>query len=225
MPRICYKNLIFAQFFQEQPLMNIAILVYEDVGLLDLAGPGEVFDGSKYFLTNDFNIYTVAESRDESVMSQDFLNIYPNYTFDASPVPDALIIPGAYPANLPLDEPGIIEWIKTAMPQARVTLAVCTGIGLLARAGLLDDKTVTTHHLYLDNLEKTVAEAGTETRIVRGFRFVEDGQLISTAGVSAGIDGALQAVTKLKKDASAAHKTADYMEYDWDPSKGLVVQR
>jgi len=204
--------------------MNIAILIYEDVGLLDFAGPGEVFDGSKYFLTNDFNIYTVSQSRDESVMSQDFLNIYPNYTFDSSPVPDALVIPGAYPANLPVDEAPLLSWVKTIMPKTKVTLTVCTGVGLLAAAGLLENKTVTTHHLYVDNLEKTIAEAGTETRIVRGFKFVEDGQLISTAGVSSGIDGALQAVTKLKKDSSAAKKTADYMEYDWDPAKGLIVQ-
>lgn len=98
-------------------------------------------------------------------------------------------------------------------------LSVCTGALLLSKAGLLDGKQATTWYGFIDRLQ----EATPKAKILRNTRFVDNGQIVTTAGVSAGIDGALRVVTKLL-GKEAARATAKYMEYDkWDPNAGLLI--
>ncbi|HXB07325.1 MAG TPA: hypothetical protein VNW04_09420, partial [Puia sp.] len=99
--------------------------------------------------------------------------------------------------------------------------SVCTGAFILGRAGILDSLSATTFHASIASLR----EALPKTRVLENVRFVDNGRVITTAGISAGIDGALHLVARLKGDA-AAREVAEYMEYDkWIPNQGLVVDK
>jgi transcriptional regulator GlxA family with amidase domain len=187
---------------------NVAILVYQDVELLDFAGPGEVFQAARAADGSDaFRVYTVAASADP-IVSQRFATITPQYTIDNCPRPDIIVLPGG-DSRVPRANPAIVEWVKKSSETAEITMSVCSGAFLLAKAGLLDGREATTHWAAIDRLkqEKNVI-------VVENRRFVDTGRVVTTAGVSAGIDGALHVVKRLLGQPSAAN-TARYMEYVW----------
>ncbi|WP_229365798.1 DJ-1/PfpI family protein [Fibrisoma montanum] len=193
---------------------NVAIFIHDGVEILDFAGPSEVFAA-----TEGFTVYTVSLSK-EPIISQGFVKIIPTYDLTDCPRPDIVVLPGGKTGPFLNNKP-LIDWIKRCSEQAEVMLSVCTGAGLLAKAGLLDGKQATTFHSYIEPLQRATPKA----RILRDTRFVDNGQIITTAGVSAGIDGALHVVAKLK-GLAAATQTARYMEYDkWKPDEGLVVKQ
>lgn len=193
---------------------NVAIFIHNGVEILDFAGPSEVFAS-----TEGFNVYTVSLTK-EAITSQGFVTVTPNYSLEDCPQPDIVVLPGGNTGPFLQNEP-LISWIKECSKTAEVMLSVCTGAGLLAKAGLLDGKQATTFHNYIDGLQQATPKA----KILRNTRFVDNGQIITTAGVSAGIDGALHVVAKLK-GLAVAQRTAQYMEYDkWKPNEGLVVER
>lgn len=189
---------------------NVAIFVHEGVELLDFAGPGEVFAAAKR--GRAFHVYTVATST-APITSQGFLKVTPEYTLDSCPKPDILVIPGGATA-LPLKDEKVIAWIRKASADAEVSLSVCTGSFLFAKAGLLDDKEATTHWASIDRLKK----AAPKTKVHADRRIVDNGKVVTTAGVSAGIDGSLHVVGRLL-GKEAARETARYMEYHWDEGK------
>ncbi|MBD2755288.1 DJ-1/PfpI family protein [Spirosoma sp. BT704] len=191
---------------------NVAIFIHNGVEILDFAGPSEVFAS-----TEGFAVYTVSLTK-EPVISQGFIKIIPTYSLTDCPKPDIVVLPGGKTGPFIENKP-LIDWIKHTATQAEVMLSVCTGAGLLAKAGLLDGKQATTFHSYIESLQRATPNA----KILANTRFVDNGQIITTAGVSAGIDGALHVVAKLKGQA-IAHQTARYMEYDkWKPEEGLIV--
>lgn len=191
--------------------MKVAIFIHDGVELLDFAGPGEVFSAA------GFSVFTVAPT-DNIVTSQGFVRITPQYSIQNCPQPDIIVLPGGA-TNIPMENPQVIAWLKKAVPGTIVTLSVCTGAGLLSKAGFLDGKTATTFHNYIDELQEITPRA----KVVRDTRFVDNGMIITTAGVSAGIDGALHVVEKLQGN-HAARNVATYMEYDkWKPGEGLVI--
>ncbi|GAB4044975.1 DJ-1/PfpI family protein [Spirosoma litoris] len=191
---------------------NVAIFIHNGVEVLDFSGPSEVFAS-----TEGFNVYTVSLTK-EPITSQGFIKIVPNYSLADCPKPDIVVLPGGQTGPF-IENKILIDWIKACSQDAEIMLSVCTGAGLLAKAGLLDGKQATTFHNYIDNLQKATPKA----KILRNTRFVDNGQVITTAGVSAGIDGALHVVAKLK-GLAVATQTARYMEYDkWKPNEGLVV--
>ncbi|MVM30247.1 DJ-1/PfpI family protein [Spirosoma sp. HMF4905] len=193
---------------------NVAIFIHNGVEVLDFSGPSEVFAS-----TEGFNVYTVSLSKDP-IISQGFIKIIPNYSLADCPKPDIVVLPGGQTGPF-IENKTLIAWIKASAQDAEVMLSVCTGAGLLAKAGLLDGKQATTFHNYIDNLQNATPKA----KILRNTRFVDNGQVITTAGVSAGIDGALHVVAKLK-GLAVATQTARYMEYDkWKPNEGLVVEQ
>ncbi|MGH7451372.1 MAG: tetratricopeptide repeat protein, partial [bacterium] len=113
----------------------------------------------------------------------------------------------------------VIKWVRESAAHTEIMLSVCTGALLLSKAGLLDGKQATTWYGFIDRLQEVTPNA----KILRNTRFVDNGQIVTTAGVSAGIDGALRVVTKLL-GKEAARATAKYMEYDkWDPNAGLII--
>ncbi|GAB4032859.1 DJ-1/PfpI family protein [Spirosoma gilvum] len=192
---------------------NVAIFIHNGVEILDFAGPSEVFAS-----TEGFNVYTVSLTK-EPILSQGFIKITPTYSLTDCPTPDIVVLPGGKTGPF-LENKPLIEWIKHSATQAEVMLSVCTGAGLLAKAGLLDGKQATTFHSYIAPLQRATPKA----EILANTRFVDNGQIITTAGVSAGIDGALHVVAKLKGQA-IANQTARYMEYDkWKPEEGLIVK-
>ncbi|HEX8330441.1 MAG TPA: DJ-1/PfpI family protein [Hymenobacter sp.] len=197
----------------EPPKKNVAILVFEGMEILDFAGPSEVFA-----VAPGFNVYTVATTA-APIKSQGFVSITPNYTLANCPAPDIVVVPGGSTDPLLRDE-ALVRWVQASATRAEVMLSVCTGAVLLSKAGLLDGKQVTTFHSYIDELQRVTPKA----TVLRNTRFVDNGQVITTAGISAGIDGALHVVAKLRGE-EAARRTAQHMEYDkWQPNQGLVVK-
>lgn len=193
---------------------NVAIIVHEGVELLDFAGPGEVFETASWRGAEMgrpwFNMYTVAPTAG-SVLSQLFVTVEPEYTIDNCPPPDILVIPGGATGVLLRDE-HFMGWVRQVAPKTQIVFSVCTGAFVLADSGLLDGCEATTHWSAIDGLKKAAPNAV----VHEDRRFIDNGRVITTAGVSAGIDGALHVVARLL-GRYTAQRTAHYMEYRWEP--------
>ncbi|MGD2111728.1 MAG: DJ-1/PfpI family protein [Phycisphaerae bacterium] len=200
----------------EKVTRNVAIVVWDGVELLDFAGPGEVFQAAGIIGAEGdkrlFNVYTVAKTR-RPIVSQLFLTVVPQYTIKDCPVADIIVLPGGGTRSVKND-PEMIDWIKQSADSTEVFMSVCTGALLLAKAGLLDGLEATTWHGAIDLLKKEAPKA----KVREKRRFVDNGKIVTTAGVSAGIDGALHLVDRLHGRA-LAKKTAKYMEYRWKPEE------
>jgi transcriptional regulator GlxA family with amidase domain len=189
------------------PPRNVAIVIHDGVELLDFAGPGEVFAS-----TGAFRVYTVAPTRDP-VVSQGFVRIVPDYSLDDCPKPDIVVVPGGTTEVL-LGNPRFMAWLKKMAAEDSLTMSVCSGALALARAGLLDGLRATSHYGVLPTLKKDYPKV----TVVDDVRYVDNGRIITTAGVSAGTDGALHVVERLL-GTEAAWRTAHYMMYAWEPSE------
>lgn len=200
-----------------------AILIFDEVEVLDFAGPFEVFSvtGRRRKL-EPFDVYTVAE-RLAPVAARNGLGINPKYSFANCPPPDILVVPGGYGTRREMKNPVMLEWVARMAPSCDLLLSVCTGALVLGAAGLLDGREATTHFMAFDELRAVAPNA-----IIReGHRLVDNGNLILSAGVSAGIDMSLHVVARLL-GVEVARETARYMEYegDWeDPARPPVGSR
>jgi len=189
---------------------NVAILVYDGVELLDFSGPGEVFAAARGPDGRAFRVFTVAKEK-RTVRSQNFVDVTPEFSIADCPEPDIVVLPGG---NVPADDHELQDWVRSCAPGAELIMSVCNGALLLGRTGLLDGFDATTHHGSLDAL----ADVAPKTRVLTNRRFVDNGRVMTCAGVSAGIDGALHVVERLLGD-EAARGTAHYMEYEWRPEE------
>lgn len=194
---------------------TVGILLFNEVEVLDFAGPFEVFSLSEDKNTNDklFKVVTIAQNY-SPISARNGLKVIPDYSFDNHPVLDILVVPGGYGAEqVEINNKIVINWIATQSNLAELTLSVCTGAFLLAEAGLLAGKVATTHWMDLDNL----AISYPDIEVVSNTRYVDasDGNsnLITSAGISAGIHASLYCVEKLI-DTKTAHSTAHRMEFD-----------
>lgn len=205
----------FAQY--QGPTKNVAIFVHEGVELFDFAGPGEVFVAAgRQSAAINFNVYTVAATTDE-ITSQTFLKVIPNYSIDNCPKPDILVLPGGA-TNIPLSKPEVIQWIQEVHQGTDITLSVCTGAFLLGKAGLLDGLKATTHWGAIEGLRNTYPN----TEVLENTKFVDNGHIVTSGGVSSGTEGALHVVRRVAGNETAK-KVARYMEYNgWDDRIGLV---
>ena len=188
---------------------NVAILIFDDIELLDFAGPHEVFTvAGELNSPSPFYVYEVAKST-APVVARGRLLITPRYSFDACPEPDILIIPGGFGVRPLLKDTGLINWITEKAKTVELLLSVCTGALLLAKAGLLHAKQATTHHDAFAHL----AELSPSTEIVRDRRFVESSEgIVTSGGISAGIDMSLHVVERLLGPAAKA-VVVEEMEY------------
>jgi len=194
---------------------NVGIFVFNDVEVLDFAGPYEVFTtASRVFKRQQpdspdpFTVFTVAQST-TSVRARAGLKVFPDYDLLNHPRIDLLLIPGGVVTS-ELEKPGLIRWIVATAEKSRLTASVCTGAFLLAKAGLLDGKSATTHWEDIADLRAmfplvTVIEQG---------RWVDEGSVVTSAGISAGIDMSLHLVECIV-DRELAKRTARQMEFDW----------
>ncbi len=181
-----------------------AFLLSEGAVIIDFCGPWEVFQDTSVPGRDDgaFHLYTVAETP-KPVRASGGMTIVPDYTFATAPAPKVIVIPaqgGRSEATL--------AWIRRAARGADLTLSVCTGAFLLARAGLLSGKAATTHH----NSYRRLAAEFPDVKVRRGARFVEDGALATAGGLSSGIDLALRVVERYF-GREVAKTTAYQMEY------------
>jgi putative intracellular protease/amidase/YHS domain-containing protein len=195
-------------FTGEIPRRRVAILVYPGVELLDFSGPGEVFAAAAH--RGAFEVFTVAATK-EPVMSQGFVEVVPQYSIADSPRPDLLVIPGGNAGSV-LENPELMAWVKQTAAKAEAVMSVCNGAFVLARAGLLDGLEATTHWASIDALRREAPR----TRVRDDVRFVDNGKVVTSAGVSAGIDAALHLVSRLLGEETAKG-TARYMEYRYQP--------
>lgn len=198
---------------------RVAIFIFNEVEVLDFAGPFEVFGvaGLRTMSIPPFEVFTVAQF--DTIHARNHLTIKPAYTFDKAPKADILVIPGGgglHPDGTPfgsrreMNNPIVLKWIQEQSAQAKLTLSVCTGSLILAKAGLLEGKSATTHFKAIDALRNV---SGNIT-VKENARFVDEGTIISSAGISAGIDMSLHVVSKLL-GKEAADETARYMQYDY----------
>lgn len=198
---------------------KVAVVVYEGVEILDFAGPSEVFVAAGSFASNKgeqaFKVYTVAQSK-EPIISQRFLKVLPEFTIENAPQPDIIVIPGGG-SHVLTQDPKFMAWARKTMDQASTVLTVCTGAFVPAQEGLFDGLDVTTYYGAIQGLREQTPKA----RVHEGRRFIDNGKFVTTAGVSAGIDGALHVVAR-ELGRVVADQTAQYMEYRWTPETYLA---
>jgi putative intracellular protease/amidase len=188
---------------------KVAVLLFPGVELLDFAGPGEAFAVASDADGNDlFEVYTVGLKK-EPIKSQGYLTVTPQYDSTDAPAPDVLVIPGGNVVPV-MDDPKAMAWIAARAQAKCLMFSVCNGATVLAKAGLLDGLEVTTHH---GNREILTAIAP-KVICLKDRRFVDNGQVVTAAGVSAGIDGALHVIGRLK-GADVARRAATGMEFDY----------
>jgi transcriptional regulator GlxA family with amidase domain len=189
---------------------NLAILIFDEVEVLDFCGPFEVFSVANRFTSPAaFNVFTVAE-KPGPTLARNGLSVNPHYRLVDCPPPDILLVPGGQGTRTEMHNAALVAWIKAQAERAELTLSVCTGALLLAQAGLLDGLEAATHHSAIDLLREVAPHA-----IVRpDRRFVDNGRVICSAGIAAGIDMSLHVVARLA-GAEIARQTAGQMEYPW----------
>ena len=184
--------------------------MFDDVEVLDFAGPFEVFsvtaleNGEKPFI-----VETISE-KGNIINARNGLKVQPDYSFDNMPRFDILIIPGGLGAReREIHNKKVIKWIANEMKNVQLMTSVCTGALLLAKAGLLKGKKGTTHWASLERLENEFPEVDVQ----RGVKFVDEGNIITSGGISAGINMSFHIVKRLS-GSKVAQETAERMEYD-----------
>lgn len=194
---------------------HVAIFIFDDVEVLDFAGPYEVFTTAARLHARHaagapplFQVSTVARST-AAVRARAGLQTIPDRTFADAPPSEVLIVPGGV-VTAELSRPAVLQWIATHSTRATITASVCTGAFLLAKASLLRGKRVTTHWEDIDELRATFPDL----RVESGCRWIDEGRVVTSAGISAGIDMSLHLVERLAGRA-LAERTARQMEFDW----------
>lgn len=190
--------------------MNIGIYIYDQAEVLDFSGPFEVFSTAARISSGKklFNVFLVSETG-ETVTARGDFNVQPHYGFSNHPGIDVLIVVGGVHTG-ELQKPAVLDWIHRQSHHAELVASVCTGAFLLAEAGVLSDQKVTTHWEDIPDLRK----AYPKLRVIENQRWVDEGSIITSAGISAGIDMSLYLVSRIK-NRELAEKTARQMEFDW----------
>lgn len=187
---------------------TVAILLFDEIEVLDFAGPFEVFAVTDELSNHQlFQVVTVAQEA-RSIRARHGLSVNPRYSFNDCPKPDILVVPGGFGTRALLKNQVVLDWIKAINATAEIVVSVCTGSIVLGRAGLLDGLKATTHHSCFALLR----EHAPRTTVIETDRFIDNGRILTAAGISAGIDVSLHLVARLH-GAETAQRTARHMEY------------
>lgn len=196
--------------------MNVGIYIYNEVEVLDFAGPYEVFTTAARVRAKQepnavklFEVFLIAE-REGEVHARANFQVKPHYTIQNHPEVDVLVVPGGV-HTAELEKPRVIEWIAGLAPKTNLTASVCTGAFLLAKAGILQDKSCTTHWEDILDLRAMFPTLDVKEDVA----WVDNGRIVTSAGISAGIEMALHLVAKLAGKELAV-KTARQMQYTWN---------
>lgn len=196
--------------------ISVGIYIFKNVEVLDFAGPFEVFTTASRVSLRDspnnnktppppFKVFTIAKTTD-IVQARAGLNTLPDFSLSDHPRIDLLLIPGGVVDEEVRDE-SVLSWVRTTAATALLTTSVCTGAFILAKAGLLDHKKATTHWEDMDDLRSQFPEV----QVQDGVRWVEDGRVVSSGGIAAGIDMSLHLVARLA-GSQLAEATARQMD-------------
>ncbi|KIZ15357.1 DJ-1/PfpI family protein [Streptomyces natalensis] len=186
------------------------LLLFEGAEELDFVGPWEVFTSSAMIRAQGDTTVLIAERRG-LVRCNKGMRVLPDHTFDDHPPLDVLLVPGGNGTRTEVTNPVLIEWIRKASTQVAWTTSVCTGALLLHEAGAARGRRVATHHAFEDALQ-----ARGNITVVRDARYVVDGELVTSQGVSAGIDMALWLVGRLHGH-DHARAVRRYIQYEPAP--------
>lgn len=187
---------------------TVAMLLYPGVEIIDISGPWEAFG------TAGFLVHTVAEKLDPLtlVFNQ---KVVPDYTFENSPRADILLVPGGGYSQA-TENPRLIQWLQSKSQDVSHVMSVCTGAFILGEAGLLAGQTATATYGMVDDLL-----AFPNVKVVHDERFVDNGKIMTTGGLTSGIDGALHLISRMR-GVGAAQSAALEMEYRWEPDSQFV---
>lgn len=183
--------------------IKVAFVISTGANVIDLAGPWETFQDT--MLPNGdmpFELFTVAETT-QIVEMTDGLRIEPTYSFDAVELPHVVVVPAQSNGS-----DRFMAMLREIQGKVNLTMSVCTGAFKLAKAGILDGKSATTHHDYYDQFAKQFPRV----ELVRGPRFVNEGSIITAGGLTSGISAALHVVSRYF-DSTFSARTAAYMEF------------
>jgi len=195
--------------------INVGIYLFNQVEVLDFAGPFEVFSTAsrvKLRLDQDadepFRVFTISETG-QNIHARGGLEVKPNYHFNNHPNINLLIIPGGVVTE-EINKEDVIQWINNESISPGIVASVCTGAFLLAKAGLLSCKSATTHWEDITDFKSMFPDLN----VIENKRWIDEGQIVTSAGISTGIDMSLHLVSRFEGDDLAV-KTAKQMEFDW----------
>lgn len=188
---------------------SVGIFLFNEVEVLDFAGPFEVFSVTEVNEEKPFTVYTVSENG-EMITARNGLKVQPDYSIENLPPVDILIIPGGLGAReYEIKNEIVIKWIRQQMKEVKLMTLVCTGALLLAKAGLLEGLKATTHWASIEKFKNEFQNV----EVIENVKFVDEGHIITSAGISAGINMAFHIVKNLL-GMHVAEDTAKRMEYD-----------
>lgn len=194
---------------------RIGIVVFEDIEVLDFCGPFEVFavtrlsEARRREEPSPFEVWLVAE-KNAPVVTSGGMKVIPDHTFETCPRLDILVVPGGWGTRRELNNPVMLDWLRLRASEVETLTSVCTGAMLLGAAGLLDGHRATTHWRSLDWMRESFPAVTVEY----DQHVVEDGPILTSAGIAAGIDLALKVVARSCGEA-VARATARHMEYPY----------
>ena len=203
---------------------RVGIVLFEDVEVLDFCGPFEVFtatrlnEGKRRDEPSPFEVLLVAEHPDP-VIATGNMKVIPHVTFKDCPCLDILVVPGGWGTRKELNNLVMLDWLRTRAVEVKTLTSVCTGSMLLGFAGLLDGLHATTHWRSLDWMRESFPAVTVEY----GKHVVEDGRVLTSAGISAGIDMALRVVARYFGE-DIARAAAKYMEYPYPDSNARRIR-
>ena len=202
---------------------KVGILVFPDVEVLDFCGPFEVFSVTRLNEelrreeVSPFEPVIVAETKDV-VKATGGLKVIPDYSIDDCPPLAILVVPGGWGTRTEIKNARLLEWITKRSREVETLTSVCTGSMMLGQAGLLDGRRATTHWRSLDWMRQSFPAVTVEDKL----HVVEDGNVLTSAGISAGIDMALRVVKRYHGE-SIARATARNMEYAYTDSNARRI--
>jgi transcriptional regulator GlxA family with amidase domain len=191
-------------------MRNVAILMFDNVEVLDFAGPFEVF-GVSGGRDNKrlYDVFTVAQHA-KPVMARNNLSVNPDYRFETMPEAHVFVIPGGFGTRREKHNASLLRFVRERVEKAESVVSICSGALILAKAGLLKGLVATSHRGALDEL----AADEPQCTVQRQARVVDNGKIVVSAGILMGIDASLYTVAK-HHGLAQAQETARYMEYDW----------
>jgi Transcriptional regulator containing an amidase domain and an AraC-type DNA-binding HTH domain len=192
---------------------RVGILIFPAVEVLDFCGPYEVFSVARLdeerrrTESSPFEVLLVAETRDP-VVATGGLRVIPDATLETCPPLDILVVPGGWGTRAEMSNQRVLKWIAKRAREIETLTSVCTGAMLLGQIGLLDGRRATTHWRSLELMRQSFPSVTVEDKL----HVVEDGQVLTSAGISAGIDMALRVVARYCGE-TVGRATARHMEY------------
>jgi transcriptional regulator GlxA family with amidase domain len=202
---------------------RVGIVVFEDIDVLDFCGPFEVFAATRLDEArrreepSPFEVWLVAEHH-APIVTAGGMCVIPHHSFAGCPRLDILVVPGGWGTRRELNNPAMLAWLSLRAPEVETLASVCTGAMLLGAAGLLDGRRATTHWRSLDWLR----ESFPAVTVVPDEHVVEDGHVITSAGIAAGIDLALKVVARYHGE-TIARATARHLEYPYPDSNARRI--